>query len=385
MALTVLPTQQISTILNDAVANTLGLTTAEIDTTKILDYGTDIANAKAYSNFLNNLLVAICNTRFVNKSYQIKTPSLLVENEEYGQIRQVIRSKLDDAYNNQTFEVTDGASYDDNIFIKSDIEVTIFTENKTYEVRKSIYKKQLMNAFTSMDEMTNLISMLFNNVNNSLKIQDETLEKYAYSGAIAETIHQAYGSTALASTTKSNAINLLYEYNQTVVTPLTTSNCWKDNDFLTYCMERIKEVNDDMQEPGDDFQIKKVIPTWTDNARVVLNKKFNDYFNFRLRANTYNEDLLKFAKNIELINNWGLKGSFANKTTIKCKAQDSTSMNVPYVLGVVFEKYALIKQLHAPEIETKEIKSAQFSNYWFKQLVNFSFDPNENFTVFFVA
>ena len=60
MALITLKPAQVATLMNDAVKNTLGENAIILseDLSEVVDVGTALANANAYKNFLENLMIA---------------------------------------------------------------------------------------------------------------------------------------------------------------------------------------------------------------------------------------------------------------------------------------------------------------------------------------
>ena len=96
MALVILKNEDVSTLCNDALKNTLGenATIVTEDLQSVIDTGVALANANAYGNFLENLGVATAKYIFRFRAYSSKAPNVLRDTQEYGQLIQKIKSKL---------------------------------------------------------------------------------------------------------------------------------------------------------------------------------------------------------------------------------------------------------------------------------------------------
>ena len=163
MALLTLKPTQVAELTNDALKNTLGQETTLLteDLQGVVDIGTSLANANAYKNFIENLMVATAKYIFRYRAYSAKAPNVLRDNYEYGQLIQKIRTKLPKTSENQSWNIQANASYDDNVYTPNEVEVKLFMQQITFEVRKSITNDQIKNAFTSATQLGNFVSMQF--------------------------------------------------------------------------------------------------------------------------------------------------------------------------------------------------------------------------------
>ena len=228
MALVVLKNKDVSTLCNDALKMTLGETSPLVteDLQGVVDVGTAIANANAYKNFIENLMVATAKYIFRFRAYESKAPNVLRDSQEYGQLIQKIRSKLPSLSKNQSWDLQDGASYDDNTFIANDAEVTIFKDRVAFEVRKSITNDQIKNAFTNATELNNFVSMQFGLVQNRLTLAIDDLIYMTINNFMGELIKKG-----------KCVVHLLTDYKANVPTAdqnLTSDTCWFDEGFLVY-------------------------------------------------------------------------------------------------------------------------------------------------------
>ena len=62
---------------------------------------------------------------------------------EYGSVLEKIHAELPDATENESWELTDGASYDPNIFYKPVVSAKFFNKRVTFEIPMSFTERQV--------------------------------------------------------------------------------------------------------------------------------------------------------------------------------------------------------------------------------------------------
>ena len=380
MALVILKNEQVASLCNDSLKNTLGenATILNEDLSNVGDIGVDLANANAYGNFLENLMVATAKYIFRFRPYSSKAPNVLRDNQEYGQLIQKIRSKLPALSNNQSWDLQDQASYDDNVYIANDAEVTIFKERVTFEVRKSITNEQLKNAFTSATELGSFVSMQFGLVENRLTLALDDLIYMTINKYMGELIHA-----------NKNVRHLLTEYIANVPgadATLTSDTCWYDEGFLIYAGAEIMDTVGLMQRYSVEFNAEG-FETFTpsDMLHAYLASKFVANMDTYAKADTFNAEFLKLPRHekFEFLQGLGNR-SIQDRTTIDIKVTDGTTVKQEYILGFLFDHDALGVNHNEPSVETKYVRSGQFTNYWYKEVLGTFLDLSEN-AVLFIA
>ena len=380
MALVILKNEQVASLCNDSLKNTLGenATILNEDLSNVGDIGIDLANANAYGNFLENLMVATAKYIFRFRPYFSKAPNVLRDNQEYGQLIQKIRSKLPALSNNQSWDLQDQASYDDNVYIANDAEVTIFKERVTFEVRKSITNEQIKNAFTNAQELGSFVSMQFGLVENRLTLALDDLIYMTINKYMGELIHA-----------NKNVRHLLTEYIANVPgadSTLTSDTCWYDEGFLIYAGAEIMDTVGLMQRYSVEFNAEG-FETFTpaDMLHTYLSAKFVANMDTYAKADTFNAEFLKLPRHekFEFLQGLGDR-SIKDRTTIDIKVTDGTTVKKEYILGFLFDHDALGVNHNEPSVETKYIRSGQFTNYWYKEVLGTFLDLSEN-AVLFIA
>ena len=381
MAVVILKNEQVAQLCNDSLKNTLGENAVILteDLSNVVDVGTSLANANAYKNFLENLMVATSKYIFRYRKYESKAPNVLRDSEEYGQLIQKIKSKLPALSDNQSWDLVDNASYDDNVYIANDAEVTIFKDRVAFEVRKSITNDQIKNAFTNARELGSFVSMQFGLVQNRLTLAIDDLIYMTINNFIGELIHA-----------NKNVVHLLTDYKANVPgadQTLTSDTCWYDEGFLVYAGSQIMDYVGLLQRYSTQFNAEG-FESFTPESllHAYLSSKFVANMGSYAKANTFNEEYLKLPRHekFEFLQGLGDK-SIKDRTSIDIKvASDGTAIKKSYILGFLFDHDALGVNHDKPSVETKYVRSGQFTNYWYKEVLGFFNDLSEN-AVLFIA
>lgn len=381
MALTILENKDVSTLVNDALGNLLGDNAVLLseDLTNTVDVGVALANANVYENFLEGLAVATSKYIFRFRKYTAKAPNVLRDSREYGQLIQKIRSALPKLDKNQSYHLVDGASYDDNQFVSNEVEVTIFKDRIDFEVRKSIPKDQYKNAFTSSEKLGSFVSMLFGLVENRLELAMEQLTFFTMKRYLGELITE---------NDSVRCVHLLTDYKNEVATAdatLTSAQAYYDEGFLIYAAARIMDYKDLIARYNTRFN-KDGFETFTPEsmAHVVLYNKFVQNVGTYAKSSHFNDEFIKLPRH-ETIAYWtGLgDGSNADRTKIEVE-YDGTTVSKANVIGFIFDHDALGVNHDEPSREAHYVKSGQFYNYWYKEVLGLFNDFSENAICFLV-
>lgn len=381
MASVKLTKKQVASVVNDAVKNTLGDTASLLteDLQGVIDMGVALSNANAYENFINNLLVATAKIIFVARPYSSKAPNVMRDNFEYGQLIQKIRGKLPTATANQSWQLVDGTSYDDNIFVADDVQTKIFKDSTTFEVRRSITNKQLNNAFTSAQELGNFVSMVTTLVENALTLQRDALIYMMIANMIGVTAH---GANTIRYCNILTAYKTIYPS-----TTLTSTDCIYDADFLKFATGLIKEYQGSIENYSTLYNENGTeVHTPRDMQHLVLLEMFANNCATYLESDTFHNEFVKMPYH-DTVTAWqgNIDNAFTSKSKVDITTAQGDAVTVTGVLGVLFDHDALGVTQDDPEVETKYIRSAQFTNYWYKQNTMYFNDLDENFIVFYVA
>ena len=380
---------QIYDIMNTVTSEVLGesVIVAE-DLSNIVDVGTAIFNASAIDNYVRSLVNHIGKVIFVNRPYSGNVPSVLMDGWEYGSILEKINTELPQASENESWELTDGASYDPNIFYKPTVEAKFFNKRVTFEIPMSFTERQVKESFSNAEQLNGFLSMLYNAIDKSMTVKVDALVMRTINNMIGETIISDYASTSLSSKSGVKAVNLLYLYNQRYSQSLTAANAITDPDFIRFASYEMGVYTSRMSKISSLFNIGgKDRFTPTDLLHVVMLADFKKAANVFLQSDVFHDSFTELP-NAELVPYWQGSGqayNFNDTSKIKITTASGESVETSGILSVMFDRDALGVTNLDRRVTTNYNPKAEFYNNWYKFDAGYFNDTNENFVVFFVA
>lgn len=381
--------KQVYTLLNDVVKETMGETAVvQEDLTGLVELGDTISNAIGYDKYVKSLVNHIGRVIFVNRKYSGSAPSVLMDGWEFGSILEKISGDLPQATENESWELTDGASYDQDIFYKPSVSVKFFNKLTTFEIPMSFTEKQVKQSFSNAEQMNAFLSMLYNEVDKAMTVNIDNLIMRTINNMIGETVYDEYGSGSQTGSSGIRAVNLLYEYNQIAPTPITAADCLTDPEFIRYASYRIKLYAGRMGKISRLFNVGgKARFTPRESLHIVLLDEFDASASVYLQSDTFHKELVSLP-NAETVAYWQGSGTdykFSSTGTVDIKKADGTAIKVDGILGVMFDRDALGVCNRDRRVTTHYNAKAEFYNNYYKFDAEFFNDLNENFVVFFVA
>lgn len=386
---------QVATFTNTVVQEVLGDTAVvQEDLTNVVDIGKEIFNAEAFDAYVKTLINHIGKVVFVNRPYSGSAPSVLMDGWEYGSILEKISSEMPVATENPSWELTDGKSYDPNIFKQPKASAKFFNKRTTFEIDRSITERQVKQSFSSGQQLNAFISMLQNETEKSLTVRMDSLIMRTINNMIVETVKADYSDpTNLTASSGVKAVNLLYLYNQRFSKTLTAEQAITDPEFIRYAAFQIGLYSDRMTRMSTLFNIgKKQRFTPYDLQHTIYLSEFIRAADVYLQSDTFH-DIYTKMKAGETVPYWQGSGTDYNFTsTSKINAvpssnEDSgkTPITVNGVLAVIFDRDALGVSNLDRRVTTQYNAKAEFTNYFYKHDAGYFNDLNENFVVFFAA
>lgn len=375
---------QIQEILNNVTSEVLGKEDLILeDLSNIVDVGNEIVDADKVDNYVNKLVHHIGKVEFTNQKYKGKAPSVLMDSWEYGSILQRIDAELPDATENETWKLVDGQSYDPNIFYQPKISSLFFDNKVTFEVPVSFAEKQVKSSFSNANQMNGFLTMITNNVENSLTIKLDNL--------IMRTINNYMGNVLLKKN-ENSSINLLSVYNNAMGKSLTADKALTDGEFLRYANFIINTYVDRISRISTLFNIGgKERFTDKENANLILLTDFVNSSDVFLQADVRHNELTGL-ENFDTVPYWQGSGqgySFNDISKINVKVNDSTetakSVEQTGVIGVLFDKRALGVTNLDKRVTTNYNPKAEFYTNFYKADSGYFNDFNQNFIVFYIA
>ena len=385
---------QVAELVNGATEQVTGQSAVlNEDLSNVVDLGNTIQNLDdGYNKFVQALVDRIGRVIFVNRAYRGVAPSIMRDGWEYGSIMEKISSELPEATINESWELTDGASYDPFIYKANKAEAKFFNKMVTFELDKSILDRQLRTAFMSATQLNAFVSMLFNEVEKSMTVKNDALIMRTINNAIAETIYADFpgGSGTYDDSTGIKAVNLLYMYNDRFTQQLAAEDAVTDAGFLRYASYVMGLYVDRLRRMSTLFNVGgKQRFTPTDMLHVVMLSEFEKAAGVYLydAANQFNSEFLKFP-NAEVVPFWQGSGTdfgFDSTSLIDVTTQAGHTVQASGILAVMFDRDAMGIMNENSRVTTQYNPKAEFTNYFYKRDARFFNDMNENCVVFFVA
>lgn len=398
--------QQIYNIINTVSGEVLGKTNiVQDDLTGIVDLGTEVFNQNEVDNYVKSLVNHIGKVIFVNRPYAGKVPSVLMDAWEFGSVLEKISADVPAAEENDTWDLEDNRSYNQDVFHKPTVTAKFFNSKVTFEVPVSITERQVKESFSNAAQLNGFISMIYAAVEKSMTIKADALIMRTINNMIAETLKAdatAFGGAALkyASASTARCVNLLKLYNdkyfpatpgETDPTPnpnaLTAAKAITDPDFIRFASYVMGTYADRLQSISTVFNVGgKERFTPKDMLHVVLLSDFAKAAQTYLYSDTFNRGdvLLPKAETVPFWQCSGKNYDFASTGRVKVKGIGGKDVDISGVLGVMFDRDALGVCNLDRRVTTNYNAKAEFFNNYYKFDAGYFNDTNENFVVFFI-
>ena len=383
---------QIYELMNSVTGEILGdsAVLAE-DLSNVVDIGNAIFDATSVDNYVKKLIDKVGKVVFVARPYVGGAPSVLRDAWEFGAILQKVQMDIPDAQVNESWELTDGASYDPNVFYKPSVSAKFFSKRVTFEVPISITEIQVRSAFNSASELNSFISMIYDAVDKSMTVKLDALIMRTINAMTAETIHAEYGSNSWSGGSHTRAINLLYLYNNgpnAGNTPLTQAKAFNDPAFIRFAVYTMNVIRNRMSKISELFNVGgKARFTPSEYLKVVMLSDFKESADVYLQSDTFHDEYTKLA-NADIVPYWqgsGTDYALTSITGINVVSPSGDSVSGNGIIAVMFDRDALgVANLDRRTTSNYNPK-AEFYNSWFKMDAGYYADLDENFVVFIVA
>lgn len=380
---------QIYDIVNTITKEVLGETAVvNEDLSNIVDVGTQVFDANATDAYVRKLMNQVGKIVFVNRAYSGVVPSVLMDGWEYGSVVEKVRGELPEATENESWELTNGTSYDPNVFYQPTVTVKFYNSKTTFEVPVSITEKQVKQSFQNAEQLNSFISMIYNEVDKSMTIKIDELVMRTIDNFIAETVHAEYGSAALNSKSTTKAVNLLKLYNDKFGTELTADKALTTPEFIRFASLVMGTYKNRLARISRLFNIeKKARFTPADKLHVILLNDFVMAADTYLQSDTYHNEFVKLPE-ASVVPYWQAPGQnydFADISKIDVKDSNGDTVQVTGILGVMFDHEALGVCNIDRRVTTNYNPKAEFFSNWYKFDAGYFNAFDENFIVYFVA
>lgn len=387
--------KQIYTLINSVSNEVLGNSAiVKEDLTGVVDLGTAVFNQNAVDAYVKSLVNHIGKVIFVNRPYAGKVPSVLMDAWEFGSVLEKISADIPQATENDSWDLTDGTDYSQDVFHKPVVTAKFFNSKVTFEVPVSITERQVKQSFSNAEQLNGFLSMIYSAVDKSMTIKADALIMRTINNMVAETFKADAAAFTTGSqidyskATTNRCVNLLKLYNTKFTKTLTASQAILDPDFLRFASYTIGMYADRLGSISTLFNVGgKARFTSADMLHIVLLSDFAKGADAYLYSDTYHNEFVALKQH-ETVPCWqgsGLSYDFADTSTIEVKTASGTDVKVTGVIGVMFDRDALGVSNLDRRVTSNYNAKAEFFNNYFKFDAGYFNDTNENFVVFYIA
>lgn len=382
---------QIYQLVNDATSAILGETAVlEEDLSNIVDIGKAVVNSDNLDNYVKSLVNHIGKVVFVNRLYAGGVPSVLMDSWEYGSIMEKISSDLPTATESDSWKLKDGQDYSPDVFYKPSVSVKFFNSKTTFEIPLSFTELQIKESFSNANQLNGFISMLTTSVENAMTVKLDALIMRTIVNMVGETVvdgltvEDAFTPTG----TSVKAVNLLNLYNAEYDQTLTIANAVTNPDFIRYATYTMGLYSDRMARISTLFNVggkERFSPK--DLQHIVLLSDFAKASETFLLSNAQNQDRVTLPDH-ETVPYWQGSGTayeFDEVSKINVKTASGDTVELPGVIGVIFDRQALGVSNLDRRVTTNYNPKAEFYTNFYKFDSGFFNDLDENFVVFFLG
>ena len=387
--------QQVYELVNTTVEEVLGKESiVKEDLSNIVDVGKEIISSNNLDNYVKKLVNRIGKTVFDDRVYKGSVPSVLRDSWEYGSILEKITADIPEATENDSWNLTDGETYNQDVFYQPTITTKFYNSKVTFEVPVSFTELQVKESFSNKEQLNGFLSMIFNAVEKAMTIRLDNLVMRAINNMTAETLYaDLYDEdteTLDLTKTGTKAVNLLalYNENKEAEEQLEADEALLNPDFIRFASYMISLYKDRMSKISTLFNVGgKERFTPAEDLTTVLLSDFSSAVDVFLQSNVFNKELTSLPKH-ETVPYWQGSGTgyaFEDVSKIHVKTSSKKEVEVSGILGVMFDVNAVgVANLDRRVTSHYNAKAEFYTNYY-KADAGYYNDLNENFVVFFIG
>ena len=380
--------KQIYALVNGATSEILGESALlKEDLSNLVDIGAQIS-ASDVDAYVKSLVNHIGKVIFVNRAYSGGAPSVLMDGWEFGSVLEKVQADMPDASENESWNLQDGYSYDQQIFYQPSVSAKFYNKRVTFEIAMSFTTLQVKQSFSDVAQLNGFVSMLYNAVDKALTVKIDSLIMRTINNMIGETAYAEVPGGTYTGRTGLKFVNLLYEYNQQYSQSLTAAQAIVSPDFIKFASYRMGLTADRMSKISTLYNIGgKERFTPSDMLHVVLLSDFAKSADAFLQSGVYHNEYTKLP-NAETVPYWQGSGtgySLTDVSKVYITTASGHDVEIPGVIGVMFDRDALGVANLDRRTTTAYNAKGEFYNNYFKFDAGYFNDTNENFVVFYMA
>lgn len=386
---------QIASIMNDVFSEALGESIIQEDLGNIVSAGRIITSSSQFGdnfdNYCGSIVDKVGRVVLVDRVYRAKDLGIWADSWEYGSALEKIRCDIGDYEDNCEWDLTTqgttGLDYNENIqahveelfrFYPANVQAKYYNTKVTFKTVISIARKQLKSAFDSASNMARFIGMIENRVMSKMEIGRDQLQRRALVNLMAHNIHLGANSP--------KCVDVKAEFEAAGGATISNfSAALKDPDFLRFLAKRITLDREFMTEPSVAYSDGTFYNhTPIEDSRLIVLADLDAGLKFNLYGDTYNEQFVKLD-NYKTIPFWQSTADGNNigaRSRIYVTDSEGDSINQPAVLGVLFDRTAVMICNEEPEVRTQYNADGNFTNFFHCYDCSYYNDFDENSVVY---
>lgn len=378
--------KQISELLNEVASELLGKSDlVQEDLSNVVEIGKEFFSQVQYDNYVKALNNKIGKMVFNTRVYDSKAPKVLMDNWRYGSITEVVDMDLPEVYDNESWKLQNGVSVDNQIFYQPKVSTKLYNDIVSFEIPMSFTERQVMESFNSINQLNSFITMIYNAVDNAMKLFIDSLIMRTINNYIACVFENDIPDNDYQGNSTTRCVNLLKLYNDTFAKQLTNNECKYDREFLRFATTIIDNYKKRLGVYSTLFNISgKQKFTPQENLHFVVINEFANNIKTYLESDTYHKDLVSLPK-YEEVAYWQAPGNdYKGIYNINVKNTNNTIINVDNVVAVMFDENALGVSLFDRRTTTSINARGEYTTNYVKCDGRYFNNFNENFVVFYV-
>lgn len=361
--------KQIADFLNQSTKEIIGeeATIVNEDLSNIVDYGVSVANMGKTTPLLDDFVGRIARVIFYDRTYGIRTDlGIYRDNIEYGlTIQRMSVDELPEAEDNPTWQLEDGISVDPFVVKLPKAKARYYEKRNTAEIDMTILEKQYKTAFTSPENLSRFVGMIFNAVDNSKAIKVNNLIKAVLRSAMSANIYAQKN------------VKLISLYNTTMgytsddtgyIDPTSPTDALYNKEFLRFASMVLNDYTRAITEMSVLYNIEGV-PRFTpaDNRHLVVLGKFADACQYYLEADTYHNNLVSMP-GYATMDSWQNTPSrdFAKLSEIDVTNDDGNRVQQGAIVGALYDGDGMAVTVDNPRVNSMWNGKGEYTNYFWK-------------------
>lgn len=336
---------QCATLLNAVNQQATGRSgIAPVNTAEFVSMATTTLES-GYDNVINSISQVLSKTVFSIRPYNRKFKGLFMDAQRWGNHVRKLQSVDKSAEEDDRIKMVDGQSIDQQRVNKPVVLQTNFYGENVYQRSITIFKDQLDVAFSSPEEFGRFISMVLQNVSDTVEQDHENMARAALANFMGAKISADSG----------NVIKLVTEYNDVTGLNLTSDTVKQPENFVPFmkwAFARIKTISGLMSERSEKFHMNidgKPISRHTpkNKQKLYLYSANVNEMEASVLSSVFNDSYLK-GMDYETVNYWqsidtpmgiNVTPNYINNSGAVVTAGESVVQS--NILGVLFDEEAV--------------------------------------------